>query len=110
MVDFKYDEINQSIGTRREAYNLASLEYYLPNFDCSCCSYNYLTDLVRESCNLFKIEKVKVSPQHIAYKKYDAALLLSYLEDYLFTNNLKPTGFTSLILLTCSGCMMCCWP
>lgn len=96
MVETSFSVINQSLGTRKEAYNFASLVYYLPNFDCSCCNVAYLNEIIRDPCSYFKIEKNKVHPQHVSYRKYDAAYLLAYLEDYLFTTNIKPTGFSSL--------------
>lgn len=88
--------LNQKLGTRREAYNFAATVYYLPSYESSCCSKKYLLQLINEPCHLFKIEKSKISPQHIPYRKHDASFLLEHLEKYLFAHNLEPTGFLSL--------------
>lgn len=96
MVEHTLSSLNQHLGTRKEAYNFASLVYYLPSFDSRCCTMQYLNSLVSDPCPYFKIEKTKIHPQNVSYRKYTAAFLLEHLDDYLFSSGFNPTGFTSL--------------
>lgn len=94
-MDIKLAKINNYFGTRSEAYQFASLVYYLPCYEYKGLTKEYLEQFIQEPCPFFKIEKDKIHPQYVHYRKYSAATLLAHLEDYLFSENLKPTGFPS---------------
>lgn len=96
MVEQSLANLNQYLGSRREAYNFASLVYYLPSYESKCCNMSYLNAIVSDPCPYFKIEKTKINPQNISYRKYDSTYLLNFLEDYLFSLGKEPTGFSSL--------------
>lgn len=92
-MDINLAQLNGIFGNRSDAYNFVSFVYYLPPFEYKGLTKEYLEELVKEPCPYFKIEKEKIHPQHVHYRKHTASFLLSHLEDFLFSANFKPTGF-----------------
>lgn len=92
-MDCKLSDLNSFFGTRSEAYNFATLVYYLPPLEYKGLTKEFLENLVKASCPYFKIAKAKVHPQHVHYRKHEAGFLLAHLEDYLFAHDENPTGF-----------------